>query len=159
MKKIYLTRGHIALVDDEDYEYINSFHWGIKASLNTFYANRYIRIDNKRTVTYMHHILIPSSKRLHVDHKDGNGLNNQKSNLRICTTQENLRNMKKVAPATSKFKGVHLHRQTNKWRAVIKWEGKPKHLGLYLNEEDAAKAYDKAAEELFGKFCRLNFHE
>lgn len=104
-----------------------------------------------------------SLKRTIASHIDGNGLNNQRYNLRICTKQENLRNQKPIRGGSSKFKGVYLSKAYPKygiksvWRANIGKDGKAIFLGGFENEIDAAKAYDRAALKYFGEFARVNF--
>jgi len=92
-----------------------------------------------------------------VDHKNGNGLDNQKNNLRNCTNQQNHMNRRPKKNCTSKFKGVCRFKKDLKWTAVIKFNRKQIYIGIFGNEEDAAKAYDKKAKELFGEFAYLNF--
>lgn len=95
------------------------------------------------------------------DHKDGNGLNNQKSNLRICTNAENIRNAKRYSTNTTGFKGVCIDSDYKKlsFRAGIKHYNKTYKLGNFNNAIDAAKAYDKKARELYGEFAKTNFTE
>jgi len=102
------------------------------------------------------HILITGYKiGRRVDHINGNGLDNRRSNLRIATSQQNNRNRKICNLNTSGFKGVRLDR--NKWRADIRIDGKRKNLGRFVNPEAAAAAYDEAARKYFGEFATLNF--
>lgn len=92
-----------------------------------------------------------------VDHINGDTLDNRRSNLRLCTVSGNNHNRMKSKNNTSGYKGVSWLKQNQKWRAYIKVNSKDKHLGCYLDKEDAARAYDKAAKEYFGEFARLNF--
>lgn len=93
------------------------------------------------------------------DHIDGNGLNNQRSNLRPSDRFQNAHNRGKHAPTSSSYKGVSWHGQTGKWRARIMDHNRPVSLGLHPDEAVAALAYDIAAKERFGEFARLNFLE
>ena len=103
----------------------------------------------------LHRLLLGSA--VLVDHRDGNGLNNQRSNLRPATHAQNLQNTRKRAGTTSRFKGVCWNKKKQAWVAFIKHEGKKKYLGCFSSEEVAARAYDFAASETFGEFACLNF--
>ena len=92
-----------------------------------------------------------------VDHKNRNSLNNHISNLRWCTRKENNQNRSKQKNTTSVYKGVCFHKKANKWTAQIKHNGQKIHLGLFTDESEAARAYDRKASELFGVFSHLNF--
>ena len=92
-----------------------------------------------------------------VDHKDRNSLNNHISNLRWCTKKENNQNRSKRKNTTSMYKGVYFNKALNKWHAHIQHNGRSIHLGYFLDEADAGRAYDRKADELFGVFAHLNF--
>jgi hypothetical protein len=159
MKEIKLTQDLIALVDDEDFNLINQHKWRglVSPNGNTFYAVRKITLGYKKYSTeLMHRIILKAGIKELIDHRDGNGLNNQKSNLRLCTHRQNMRNQKPRKGGKSRFKGVSYQSQSNKWRSGIFVEGKQKSLGCYDKEEDAALAYNKAAIEFFGSFAYLN---
>ena len=94
--------------------------------------------------------------KLRVDHKNCNGLDNQKQNLRFATKSQNGMNQK-IRMGTSKYKGVSWHKNRNKWAVWICNNGKRQYLGYFTNEVDAAQAYDRKAKELFGEYARLNF--
>lgn len=139
-------------VDDEVFEYLNQFKW--------FLSTRGYVCRNKRKdseYTRIHRLIMNAPKGLEVDHIDNNPLNNQKSNLRICTHQENQRNQKKSKNRSSKFKGVSFNKLTKKWESYIAHNNKFIHLGHYENEIDAAKAHDKSARELHKEYATLNF--
>jgi hypothetical protein len=91
-----------------------------------------------------------------IDHIDGNPLNNAICNLREATQKQNLYNLKKSVKNTSGYKGVHFHKGTNKWRAVVTVDNKPKHLGLYLTPEDASVAYNNWCSQNRGEFHKAN---
>jgi hypothetical protein len=154
MKEIPLTQGKVALVDDEDFENIKHLHWYARLSRNHLYAAYKVKRKGKSTIYYMHRVIMQPPEHLHIDHIDGNGLNNQRSNLRLCTHQENQRN-RSSAQSNSKsgVKGVSWHKSSGKWRAVIKYEGKHKHIGAFSSIEDAAIAYRNAEIKLFGEFA------
>lgn len=156
MKEIQLSQGKVALVDDEDFDRIKDFHWYARKTGNTFYAAYKVKSKGKSTTFYMHRIILNAPSDIPVDHADGNGLNNQKSNIRLCSHSENMRNTKMFKNNTSGFKGVSWHKRSNKWRAVIKVNAKHKHLGLFQTDIAAANAYNDAAKKYYGDFARLN---
>lgn len=153
MKEIKLTRGMVALVDDEDFEYLNQWKWRAIPNNKTFYSQRDVQVNNHRFSIKMHRLIMNTPDSMEVDHIDHNGLNNQKSNLRNCTRNENMRN--KITWGKSKYKGV-CHLRNNKFLAHIRLSGKLNHLGTFLNEEDAARAYDRAALKYYGEFAHIN---
>ena len=156
-KYIKLTQGKVAIVDDEDFELISQYKWYPMDHHNNFYARANVYKNKKRTQIKMHRLIMNViNPKVQIDHIDRDGLNNQKSNLRICTNSQNHMNEKKRKNCSSRFKGVSWHKRCKKWMAKIKTEDKQKHLGYFNNEKDAAKAYDAAAKKYFGKFARLN---
>jgi len=158
MKEIQLTQGQVALVDDEDYEWLNSFKWYAHKIGNTFYAARHIRVNGKQKHQHMHQLIMGDNPlKLMIDHRDGNGLNNQRSNLRFCTHQENQMNQRPRKNSSSVYKGVCWFKRDHKWMAQIRIYGKLIYLGCFDHEEDAAKAYDEVVIKHFGEFAVLNF--
>ncbi len=157
MKELSLTKGKFALIDDEDYYIISFFTWYAAKDENTFYANTSVRLNNKLIILRMHRFLLNLKSGEQVDHRDGNGLNNQKANLRICTHSQNCMNMKGHKNSTSKFKGVSWNKRYNRWVAQICLNRNIIFLGYFKNEVKAAGIYDTKAKELFGNFARLNF--
>ena len=153
MKEIQLTQEKVALVDDEDFEALNQFNWWARKSLNTFYAVGWIKVDGRGATQTMHNIIMNGKG---IDHRDGNGLNNQKSNLRFCTQSENSMNQRKQENTSSVFKGVTFHKNIKKWMAQIQINGKRICLGYFDSEVEAAKAYNAKAVELFLEFANLN---
>jgi hypothetical protein len=159
MKKIELTQGQFALVDDEDFEYLNQWKWYVAKGKYTNYAQRMDRSSGKRKTVRMSRVILKTKTGFVSDHKDGNGLNNQKSNLRNCTRHENAMN-KRIANRgkTSIYRGVSWYSRYKKWKACILSGKDRKHIGYFDNEIEAAKAYDKKAISCFGEFLgELNF--
>lgn len=159
MKEICLTRGKVALVDNEDYEYINQWKWKADEPGKTgkFYASRTYKLNKKNKYISMHRVILNlHDSKIFVDHIDRNGLNNQKYNLREATPLQNACNRTKSANLTSKFMGVNFKKDRNKFRAGIKNQKKSIHLGYFENEIDAAKAYNEAAIKIHGSFASLN---
>ena len=157
MKYIKLTQNQVAIVDDEDFDMVSQHKWCVINDYSTFYALTSIRKPSgKRINLKMHRLILNPSGSLQVDHRDGDGLNNQRGNMRVCTNQENQYNQRPQKGKSSQYKGVSWHKQSKKWQAYIKNNGKLKHLGHFVDEIDASKAYDAAAKKLFGEFARLN---
>lgn len=158
MIEIPLTRGKVAWIDDEDWELVSQYKWFARtAGSGIFYANTSLprNLGNQRCLI-MHRLIMNAQPGQIIDHRDGNGLNNQKENLRFCTQMENLQN-KHVGYGTSKYKGVAWYKAYSKWCAEITHNKKRISLGYFDTEEEAALAYNKAALELFGEFASLNF--
>ncbi len=150
VKRIPLSRGQYAIVDADDYEWLSQYKWRL---CGTGYAGR----DEKGKYVFMHRQIMDAPEGMLVDHIDGNRRNNCRANLRICTRSQNTRNQKKHAGATSQFKGVYLFKRTGKWVAALYFKGQRFWLGYFVDEAEAARAYDAKAVELFGEFARLNF--
>ena len=121
-------------------------------------GNRYAttRLDRKKFSLLHRLVLGIEDTKVDIDHINGNGLDNRRENLRVCSRSQNMGNCKKHADGSSRFKGVCWNKNRNKWYARICLNYKPYPLGSYLNEEDAARAYNKAAIEKFGEFARIN---
>lgn len=156
MKEIKLTQGKVALIDDEDFDRVNSFKWFAVMHRSTFYARRIVKNNGIQKTIHMHRFIMNCPNDKQIDHIDGNGLNNIKSNLRTCTNNQNLCNRGMNKNNTSNYKGVNYFRRDKKWRARITINGCEKHLGLFDTKEDAAQAYNIAAERYHGEFAKLN---
>lgn len=153
MREIKLTRGKFSIVDDEDYEKASLITWHLFPGRCTDYA-----ITNKEGKSlFLHRFIMDAPKGLQVDHINGNGLDNRKENLRLCTSTENKRNTKKHKRNKSGYRGVSLDSRSGKYRAQISTGEKILHLGLFADPEDAARSYDEAAKKYHGKFASLNF--
>ena len=157
MKKIKLTQEKFALVDDEDYEYLNQWKWCAAFIKGGWYASRKETVGFKQEKNIFMHIIIMKTKEGEmVDHKDHNGLNCQKNNMRVCNSMQNSWNRKNKQNSYSKFKGVGWYSKTNKWVCRITVHKKTIHLGYFCSEIKAALVYDKAAQKHFGEFAYLN---
>lgn len=156
-KEIVLTQDLKAIVDDSDYDRLNSRLWYAVKKNNTSYAiMKYRNEKGQRLSLGMHRFLLEvTDSKIVVDHIDRNGLNNQRSNLRICTVAENMLNS--TSFGLSKYKGVSWHKKTKLWRARITIKGKDFSLGYFKTELEAAFAYDIAAKTMFPKYGSLNF--
>lgn len=154
MKLIKLTQGKFAQVDNENFEKLNKYKWFAQKNRNTFYAQRSIRINGKQIMIYMHRIIINTPPGMTTDHRDGNGLNNQRENLRTATSQENQRN--RTGPQCNNrlgIKGVCWHKAGKKFEARIQVDGKAIHLGVFFCLEKAKKVRLEAELKYFGKFA------
>ena len=147
----------VALVDDEDYDYINQWKWYANKIHRTYYAmRRRYTTENGPLIRYMHREIMEVDIDKQIDHKDGDGLNNQRENLRICTCAENSHNMRKFRGKSSKYKGVSVDKN-GYITAYFYNNSKSFYIGRFKTEESAAKAYDKMAREYYGEFANLNF--
>jgi len=161
MKEIKLTEGKIALVDDADFEWLNQFKWCAYKSCHTFYACRSKYLPNgKRRPVQMHREILGLSygDGIQVDHADGNGLHNFRSNLRVCNASQNSQNRrrnKNMRRKVSQYKGVRL--AARGWWAEITAYHVRYFFGYFDTEKGAALGYDIAALKLHGDFARLNF--
>jgi len=166
MKKIPLSQGFEAIVDDGDYELVSKFKWSLVKAGGKMYARRIAyttpKLLGRGKNIYLHRFILKPEGNLQIDHIDGNGLNNTRANIRVCTRAENLRN-RRVTPNILKGlpKGVSYFRDGLKkpWIARISTKSinqKSKHLGYFETAEEAAKAYNDAAILLYGEFAYLN---
>jgi hypothetical protein len=157
MKEISLTNGGVALVDDEDFDELNKHKWFFHKEGNTAYAWRHERKGFRQYgMVKMHRQILNPKESDHVDHKNGDGLDNQRSNIRICSRSQNMMNQKIRIDNTSGYKGVTFHKKNKKWRAIIHLNGKPIDAGCHSTPKLAAIAYNEKAIELFGEFARPN---
>ena len=152
-KEIQLTQGKVAIVDDDMFDYLNQWKW----YANNNYVGRSITVSkNKQKHILIHRFIMKPDKGMLIDHLDGNPLNNQKNNLRICTHSDNMRNCKISIKNTSGYKGVSFVKKKNKYKSAIKFNKRKIYLGYYIDPIDAARAYNTAAIKYFGEFAHLN---
>lgn len=142
-----------AIVDDEDYEELNAFKWCAQKRGNTCYAVRALRVDGKWTIVQMHAQIMQTPKGMHTDHRDGNGLNNQRANLRVCTTSQNAMNQGKRPHNQPGFKGISWDKGAKKWKAQIMVNSKQINLGRFPTKELAHEAYIEACKKYHGAFA------
>ena len=162
MKEITITQGKTALVDDEDYDYLNQMNWYcMKNKMGGYYASTPICSTGKPPKTLlMHRLILNARKGIQVDHINHSGLDNRKENLRLCTNSQN--GMNRLPSKHKKYKGVRKIERFYKekvytyYEARITKDEKEKYLGIFKTEEEAVEKYNKTAIEYFGNFAMIN---
>ena len=152
MTRFTLKCGAVVLIDDVDLPLLTNYHWNLS---HYGYVVRYegsSRNKTQRTI-FLHHTILQTSGR--IDHKNRNKLDNQRKNLRPATGAQNAQNRAKFN-GTSRFKGVFWFKRDSRWAAQVKINGRSTHLGYFVDEVKAARAYDQAALLHFGEFARIN---
>lgn len=158
MRLIPLTQGKFAKVSDQDFGRISKFKWHARRTPRTFYAARQVRLNNGRQrARPMHRDILKANDNVEIDHRDHDGLNNQRRNLRRCAPSENTYHYQKPVTNTSGFVGVWWNAAAKKWQAAVSYRGKNRHVGLFKNQRQAAEARDKMAKSFRKKFAFLNF--
>lgn len=153
---IPLTRGMVALVDDEDLPLVSRMKWSAtprhSPGRTIWYAQTRVRGNG---LVYLHRLLLPNVPR--IDHKSTDGLDCRRENLRPATQGQNCANQRKQSqPTSSRWKGVCWHKGGQKWMAYVNRSGRREYLGLFTEEVGAAQAYNDAALRLWGEYARLN---
>lgn len=156
MNRIPLTKGQWAIVDDSDFEELFRHNWHAVKRKHGYHAARRQEASEGGKFVYMHNVIM---ERIGIDHWDGNGLNNQRSNLRVATKAQNSYGFQtKREGCSSVYRGVRLHSH-GKWTSQIQFQKKQIYIGRFISEVEAARAYDEKAKELYGEFAHLNFLE
>lgn len=156
-KLISLTQGKHAIVDANDFDWLNQWKWNYHKfgyAIRTQHVAMLNR-KQKKTGIRMHRLIMNAPAGSDVDHINGNTLDNRRCNLRLCTRSQNMMNQKKTR-GLSKYKGVYLNGERNKWMARLKINRRTIFLGRFSSQEEAALAYNNAAKKYFGQFAKLN---
>lgn len=151
--ELTLRSGQIVRFDDADAALVLSYRWHAHPAGKTVYARGYTGKRRAAPLVYMHRLLMAPKATQEVDHRSGDGLDNRRGNLRLCTRGQNNANRHILQTKTSNHKGVHFEQWSSRWRAEVNHEGKRYTLGRFDSEESAAAAYREAATRLFGEFA------
>jgi hypothetical protein len=157
-KELILTKGKVAIVDDDDFEWLNQWKWSLHSQ---GYAVRreYLGVLNgreKSNYILLHRLITGVGLGQEVDHINHNRLDNRRTNLRICNRFENASNISIRKDNTSRYKNVYWYKPYKKWKVSITAKGREHHLGYFEDKKDAVKARDKAIVELHGEFANVN---
>jgi hypothetical protein len=160
MRIVTLTKGYSAQVDDADFEFVSQWKWYVQVQGGRIYARRdtWDKQTKRRVKIYMHRALMAPPQHLHVDHIDHDGLNNQRSNLRVATNSQNSANGRHSV-GRSGYRGVEIVARCRAapFSAYISVDGRKRHVGRFHSAEEAAIARDVAALKQYGQFAKLNF--
>lgn len=155
-KIIALNKGEVAIVDDGDFDWLNQWKWHIHRE--TRWGRYAVRTDSRSgKVVIMHRLIMDAPKGMQVDHINGDGLDNRRENMRLCTNSQNTKNKRLSKSSTSGYKGVSWFSKLGKYASRIRVDGELIRLGYFHDPIEAAKVYDEAAKRYFGEFARLNF--
>lgn len=157
--EVKLTRGLVTIIDAEDFELVSQHKWYAVRGGHTNYAWSTQRVHgtNRRKNIKLHRLLLNAPDGLEVDHRNSDGLDNRRANIRLCTLAENRRNSQRQVGGASEFKGVSKRQGRPKaWVAKLRVNGKA-YTRCFATELEAALAYDQMAREHFGEFAKLNF--
>lgn len=154
-REVPLTKGYVALVDEEDYALVSRFKWMLNGNPKKRACCYAVTSDDSRVA--MHRMIIGARAGQVIDHANGDGLDNRRANLRPCTQQQNMRNRRISKNNQSGFKGVYRRAGERRFAAALTVDKKQITVGWYDTALEAGVAYDLAAKQLFGEFARLNF--
>lgn len=160
---IELTLGYCAIIDDADFELVSKFKWHVVCVRHHRYAHTNVRTDERRPngkykykMMKLHRLIMNAKDGQLVDHKNSDGLDCRRSNMRLCTSRLNNFNKSAECNSSSEYKGVSWQESRCKWIAAIRVDGKSITIGRFIKEIDAAQAYNSAAKTFFGEFAWLN---
>ncbi len=158
MKRIPLTQGKFAIVDDEDYDWLMQWKWCAQKTPRGFLAVRAGSVagGGKQTLIRMHRLIMNTPAGMETDHRYHDTLDNRKAHLRVCTIAQNRHNATPNKNSSSKYKGVSWDKRNSRWAVCIGLNKKLTYLGRFEKEEDAAAAYNVAAIRMHGEFAWLN---
>ncbi len=149
-----LSQGLVAIIDEQDYPILSQYRWCAAKCRHTFVACRGTWRDGRTKKVYLHRLIMNAPQNSLVDHINGDGLDNRRCNLRICTKKENNRNRTRMQSLnTSGFRGAFWEHGCKKWRAQISVNNKNHHIGVFHSKHEAASAYQQAAKRLYGIFA------
>ena len=153
---VELSNGQVAVVDEADRHIVSGRKWSAVKSGEKTYAAHVDRANGKSRTTYMHRLIQGVRAGQSVDHKNGDSLDNRRSNLRVASQTQNMQNVGVTKSNTSGYKGVNWNMAASKWHARIRVDGKRLHLGLFESAEDAHAAYVAAAKKYHGEFANTD---
>jgi len=157
-RRMYVSEREWTIVEPGDYYRFGHFRWHLSGNKDIFYAVRDVKRCARIKHVSLHREIMEEPAGLLVDHKNGDTLDNRRSNLRLATHAQNTHNRRKTRTKTSsRFIGVYYDKRTGRWAAKIKNEDRCNWLGRFESELEAARAHDEAAKKYFGEFARLNF--
>lgn len=152
-KLIPLSQGKFAIVDEDNFDALSEHNWMYSHG----YAKRnFVKENGKKTTIYLHRVILGAEKGQIVDHKNGNPLDNRKTNIRICSQSENLFNKRIQSNNKSGYKGVAWNKEKKKWQAQARFCGKRYSIGYFQTKEEAAKAYNNTIIKISSEFSKPN---
>lgn len=154
MKTIQLTQGQVTIVDDDDFESVSKYKWYAQRRRNTFYAVRHIKSGDKYINLQLHRFLMNPKTGMCVDHRDCNGLNNQRMNLRVCTHAENTRNLRHKRKNAAKYRGIYMS-SSGKYIAKVRFNYKQYNSRSFPTSDEAITAHREMIRSLHGEFSAV----